>query len=65
VVEGIGDHHPQARSSAARRPLEKTELLRLRQGLVECVAQEPGGRMGSAKMSDGDWLDDGFVPGSD
>jgi hypothetical protein len=39
-------------------PLENTELLRLRQGRVECVAQEPGGITGSAKMSDGDCLDE-------
>jgi hypothetical protein len=42
-----------------------TDLLRHRQGRVECVAQELGGITGSAKMSDGDWLDDGFVLGSD
>jgi hypothetical protein len=40
-------------------------LLRHRQGRVECVAQEPGGITGSTKMSDGDWLDDGFVLGTD
>jgi hypothetical protein len=56
---------PMPASAWPGTPLENTELLRFRQNRVECVAQEPGGITGSAKMSYGDWLDEGFVLGTD